>query len=65
VPIKIELTVDSLKMMFLGILFIITGSVVLFGSSYLSDDNKSSYFLLVLLLFVFSMAILIITPHFF
>lgn len=59
---QFTLLFDKISYFFLGILLLITSSVLFFSSFYMSSDSKKIRFFWVLLRFVLSMIFLIITP---
>jgi NADH:ubiquinone oxidoreductase subunit 5 (subunit L)/multisubunit Na+/H+ antiporter MnhA subunit len=56
--------IDWMRVMFLSILFIIAGAVGMFSLVYMSGDIKKSRFFFILNLFIFSMILLILMPHY-
>lgn len=55
---------DWVSLMFFAILMIISGGVLFFGRVYMESDFNQFRFFAILLCFIFSMGILIFTPHY-
>jgi NADH-ubiquinone oxidoreductase chain 5 len=58
-----DLLLDPMRVLFRMVVTLISISVVLFSSSYLSEDHNYSYFLIILITFVFSINVLIFIPN--
>nr|YP_010937288.1 NADH dehydrogenase subunit 5 [Ixodes ornithorhynchi]WKW95245.1 NADH dehydrogenase subunit 5 [Ixodes ornithorhynchi]WKW95258.1 NADH dehydrogenase subunit 5 [Ixodes ornithorhynchi] len=63
--IKLYLLMDWISMMFLFIVLFISSMVIFYSDSYMSMDKGKGYFCLMVLLFVFSMVMLILCPNMF
>ena len=55
--------IDTIRLVFLGIVCFISGNVVIYSYSYLLDDSYNERFILLVLGFVLSIIILIISPN--
>nr|YP_010377570.1 NADH dehydrogenase subunit 5 [Lopinga achine]QYC92825.1 NADH dehydrogenase subunit 5 [Lopinga achine] len=58
-----SILLDSLSLMFMMFVLLISSSVILYSKSYMSSELNLSRFIILVLLFVFSMILLIISPN--
>nr|YP_011010492.1 NADH dehydrogenase subunit 5 [Ventidius hungerfordi]WPW47120.1 NADH dehydrogenase subunit 5 [Ventidius hungerfordi] len=61
--ITLTLIFDWISMMFCGCVFFISSMVVLYSHCYMSDDHNKIRFLYLVLMFIFSMFMLIMSPN--
>nr|YP_010531210.1 NADH dehydrogenase subunit 5 [Blasticotoma filiceti]UXW93445.1 NADH dehydrogenase subunit 5 [Blasticotoma filiceti] len=54
---------DWVSLIFMGLVLMISSMVILYSNSYLSGDNNLLRFILLIILFVFSMLLLIVSPN--
>nr|YP_009182747.1 NADH dehydrogenase subunit 5 [Lethe albolineata]YP_009938296.1 NADH dehydrogenase subunit 5 [Lethe hayashii]AHH34398.1 NADH dehydrogenase subunit 5 [Lethe albolineata]QNU07715.1 NADH dehydrogenase subunit 5 [Lethe hayashii] len=54
---------DSVSLVFMMFVFLISSSVIMYSKSYMSSELNLSRFIILVLLFVFSMILLIISPN--
>nr|QJF72880.1 NADH dehydrogenase subunit 5 [Nephus sp. 1 EL-2020] len=62
---SIEMTIllDWMSLMFMSFVFFISSMVIFYSKSYMSDDLNLSRFIMLVVMFVFSMMFLIISPN--
>nr|YP_010503051.1 NADH dehydrogenase subunit 5 [Paroeneis palaearcticus]UXD78919.1 NADH dehydrogenase subunit 5 [Paroeneis palaearcticus] len=58
-----SILLDSISLMFMMFVFLISSSVILYSKSYMSSELNLNRFIILVLLFVFSMILLIISPN--
>nr|BCG67087.1 NADH dehydrogenase subunit 5 [Amblyomma testudinarium] len=63
--IKLYFLFDWMSTMFTSIVLMISGMVILYSHSYMSNDNNKNSFCLIVLMFVLSMIFLILMPNMF
>nr|YP_010350339.1 NADH dehydrogenase subunit 5 [Ixodes woyliei]UOK09768.1 NADH dehydrogenase subunit 5 [Ixodes woyliei] len=61
--VKLYFLVDWISMVFLFIVLFISSMVIFYSDGYMGDDKDKKYFCLMVLMFVFSMVMLIISPN--
>nr|YP_010758091.1 NADH dehydrogenase subunit 5 [Wormaldia spinosa]WEU80096.1 NADH dehydrogenase subunit 5 [Wormaldia spinosa] len=63
VSVNMLLYLDWIALMFMGVVLLISSSVVFYSWSYMGADFNMNRFILLVLLFVFSMMMMIISPN--
>nr|AII41664.1 NADH dehydrogenase subunit 5 [Allopsontus sp. 2 JZ-2014] len=61
--VVMTLLLDWMSLIFLGFVMFISSSVIFYSSSYMKSDFNINRFILLVLLFIFSMGLLIISPN--
>nr|AJG02532.1 NADH dehydrogenase subunit 5 [Pararge aegeria] len=58
-----SILLDSISLMFMMFVFLISSSVIMYSKSYMGSELNLNRFIILVLLFVFSMILLIISPN--
>nr|YP_010579357.1 NADH dehydrogenase subunit 5 [Thranita danae]UEV85589.1 NADH dehydrogenase subunit 5 [Thranita danae] len=57
------MVLDWISLLFMGFVFLISGSVLYYSGSYMSDDKTSNRFMYLVLAFVLSMSFMVLSPN--
>nr|UEV85628.1 NADH dehydrogenase subunit 5 [Thalamita sima] len=61
--IVFTMVLDWISLLFMGFVFLISGSVLYYSGSYMSDDKTSNRFMYLVLAFVLSMSFMVLSPN--
>nr|UBD09496.1 NADH dehydrogenase subunit 5 [Grapsus albolineatus]UKS08545.1 NADH dehydrogenase subunit 5 [Grapsus albolineatus]UYC29009.1 NADH dehydrogenase subunit 5 [Grapsus albolineatus] len=62
-PISFVVVFDWISLLFLGFVLLISGSVMFYSGSYMSGDKSFNRFMYLVLAFVFSMGMMVLSPN--